>query len=190
MDGTTIAIVLMVASVTVVVIGLIVVWRAHAYLSVRITRGDNDDSAATSMFIYLVNEVEREMIIHDDGDSTDTSIYNDVQAIEAVTRRLQEHSDLTIRCFFNKQEDVKMVSLGEQFPDRFLVRYRHGKRPSHDIHYKIIDDGLKGYLSVHDPGRRDREYELIDCTESPKRVRQRMFRKFYHQILSEYDSTR
>ena len=190
MDGTTIAIVLMVASVTVVVIGLIVVWRAHAYLSVRITRGDNDDSAATSMFICLVNEVEQEMIIHDDGDNTKASIYNDQHVIDAVTRRLQEHSDLTIKCFFNKQEDIKIVSLGEQFPDRFLVRYRQGKRPSRDIHYKIIDDGRRGYLSVHDLGGCDRKYEMIDCTESPKRVRNKMLGKFYDEIEKEYGSAR
>ena len=180
MDGTVLAIFLYVLGVAVVIVCVIIVWRAQVFLSVGVTRGVNDNDTAVSMFICLVNKVENEMIIHDDGDNTKDSIYNNDKAIEAVRKRLQEHKDLTIKCFFNEREDIKMVSLGEQFPGRFVVRYRQGERPDHDIHYKIID-GRKGYLSVHDPGGRSRKYEMVDCTDSPQRVRRRMFGKFYDQ---------
>lgn len=189
MDGTTVAIVLQVSGAAVVVVCVIIVWRAQGFLSVRVTRGVNDDDTASAMFICLVNKVENEMIIHDDGDNTKDSIYNNDKAIEAVRKRLQEHNDLTIKCFFNENEDIKMVSLGEQFPGRFVVRYRQRERPDRDIHYKIIDDGRKGYLSVHDLGGCSRKYELIDCTDSPQRIRHRMFGKFYDQVKKVYEST-
>lgn len=181
MDGTTVAIVLQVSGTVVVIVCVIIVWRTQGLLSVRVTRGVNDDDTAAAMFICLVNEVENEMVIHDDGDNTDDSIYNNDKAIEAVRKRLQEQEDLTIKCFFNKKEEIKMASLREQFPGRFVVRHRQGERPDDDIHYKIIDDGRKGYLSVHDLGRCDRKYELVDCADSPKRVRRKMFGKFYDQ---------
>lgn len=180
MDGTTVAIILQVSGVAVVMVCVVIVWRAQAFLSVGVTRGVNDNDTAVSMFICLVNKVENEMIIHDDGDNTEDSIYNNDNAIEAVRKRLREHKDLTIKCFFNEKEEIKMVSLGKQFPGRFVVRYRQGERPDYDIHYKIID-GRKGYLSVHDPGGRSRKYEMVDCTDSPQRVRRRMFGKFYDQ---------
>ena len=189
MDGTIVATVLLVLGAAAIVVCVYFVWWAHGYLLVLVTRGTYDDDTATAMFICLVNEAKQDMIIHDDGDSTNTSIYNKVEAVEAVKRRLEEPKGLKIRCFFNKQEDIKMVSLGEQFPDRFLVRYLQGKRPAHDIHYKIIDDGSKAYLSVHDMGGCDREYEMIDCTDSPLRIRRRMFRKFYNQINRVYTSS-
>lgn len=189
MDGTVLAIFLYVLGVAVVIVCVIIVWRAQGFLSVGVTRGVNDNDAAISKFIGLVNEVENEMIIHDDGDNTKCSIYNNDKAIEAVRKRLQEHKDLTIKCFFNEREDIKMVFLGEQFPGRFVVRYREGERPDHDIHYKIIDDGRKGYLSVHDLGGCSRKYELIDCTDSPQRIRHRMFGKFYDQVKKVYEST-
>lgn len=189
MDGTVLAVFLYVLGATVVVVCGIMVWLAQGFLSVRVIRGDNDDHTATTTFICLVNEVENEMIIHDDGDNTENSIYNNDKAIEAVRKRLQEQEDLTIKCIFNKEEEIKMSSLGKQFPGRFQVRYRQGKRPAHDIHYKIIDDGRKGYLSVHDLGGCSRKYELVDCTDSPQRIRHRMFGKFYDQVKKEYVST-
>ena len=185
MDGTTVAIVLQVSGTVVVIVCVIIVWRTQGLLSVRVTRGVNDDDTAAAMFICLVNEVENEMIIHDDGDNTEDSIYNNDKAIEAVRKRLGEQTDLTIKCFFNENENIKMVSLGEQFPGRFVVRHRQGERPDYDIHYKIID-GRKGYLSVHDPGGRSRKYEMVDCTDSPQRIRHRMFGKFYDQVKKEW----
>ncbi len=189
MDGTLVATVLLVLGAAVVVVCGYFVWWAQGYLLVLVTRGTNDDDTATSAFICLVNEAKQEMIIHDDGDSTDASIYNNEQAVKAVRTRLQEHRDLSIRCFFNKEEETRMGSLGKQFPDRFQVRYLQGERPVHDIHYKIIDGGCKAYLSVHDMGGCDREYEMIDCTDSPPRIRRRMFRKFYDQIDRAYASS-
>ena len=189
MDGTVLAIFLYVLGAAVVVVCVIIVWRAQGFLSVRVTRGVNDDDTAAAMFICLVNEVENEMIIHDDGDNTENSIYNNVQVIDAVRKRLQEYSDLKIRCIFNKEEKIGITSLMTDFPERVLVRYRQGERPAHDIHYKIIDDGRKGYLSVHDLGGCSRKYELVDCADSPQRVRRRMFGKFYDQVKKEYVST-
>ena len=189
MDGTTVAIVLQATGAAVVVVCVVIVWRAQGFLSVRVTRGVNDNDTAAYMFICLVSKVENEMIIHDDGDNTDDSIYNNDKVIKAVRKRLGEQTDLTIKCFFNENEDIKMVSLGELFPGRFVVRYRQGERPDRDIHYKIIDDGRKGYLSVHDLGGCSRKYELIDCTDSPQRIRHRMFGKFYDQVKKVYEST-
>lgn len=189
MDGTIVATVLLVLGAAVVVVCGYFVWWAHGYLLVLVTRGTNDDAAATTMFIGLVNEAKQDMIIHDDGDSTEASVYNNEQAVEAVRRRLQEHRDLEIKCFFNKEGETRMASLSKQFPGRFQVRYLQGERPGNDIHYKIIDGGCKAYLSVHDMGGCDREYEMIDCTDSPPRIRQRMFRKFYDQINRAYVSS-
>ena len=175
---------MMVLVVIVLVIGTIYIIRAQKYLSVRILSGSNDDKTATCVFIELVAEVERNFIIHDDG-GAGSPIYDDCDVIEAVRKRLHECGELTIKCLFN-QNGARIESLDKEFPGRFIVRCQQDKRTKNDVHFKIIDGGRKAYLSTHAVGISERKYELIDCTNSTRKIRQQMFGKFYDRVDMDF----
>ena len=185
MEGAFVATVLYVFGGLVFVTCVIIVWRAQGYLAVTVGRGCNDDSSAREMFLDLVRDAEKRIVIHDDGDDTVTSLYNDDEVVEAVKRRLQSEHELEVKCLFSRKEDIKMSLLQGDFPRRFQVHYREGPRPDSDIHYKIIDEGKKGYLSVHRVGSTEREYEMIDCTNAKPSIRKRTFRRLIRQFERE-----
>lgn len=183
-DGTILAIPMLILVVIALVVGIIFIVRAQKYLSVRILSGSNDDEAATSVFKELVAEVERDFIIHDDG-GDGAPIYDDCGVVEAVRKRLREQGTLTIRCLFN-QRGARIESLEKEFPCRFIVHHEQDKRKNSDVHFKIIDGGRKAYLSTHAAGISERRYELIDCTDSTRKIRQQMFGKFYHRVTMDF----
>ena len=41
-----------------------------------------------------------------------------------------------------------------------------------DVHFKIIDDGRKGYVSAHPPESFERRYRSYDCSKVAPHVRQ------------------
>ena len=38
--------------------------------------------------------------------------------------------------------------------------------PRREVHFKIIDDAAKGYVSAHPQGATDRQYRSYDCTRT------------------------
>ena len=164
----------------VVVVILILVLRTNSRLSVAITRGENDDNEAARYFRELVCDMEKQMIIHDDGDSTCTTLYNNDEVVEAVKERLLRDSHLAITCLFNKRDSIKMIDLVDDLPN-FKVFYVPEDDQKNGIHYKIIDRGRKAYLSKHCPGSTDRQYELVDCSAAPKRG-QKMFADLHNEF--------
>ena len=159
----------------IVVVCFVLIVRTNVRLRVAVLSGTNDDHQATQRFLTLLREMETDMIIHDDGDSTATTLYNNNDVVALVRERL-DAGGVTIRCLFNKREDIEMVNkLSSR--DNFEVHYwpDGSPLPSPDLHYKIIDCGKKAYLSRHrDDG--EREYEMIDCTKTP-RTGKRLFAK-------------
>ena len=113
-----------------VVIGGVVVpagvmwWWYADKLNVRIQSGSNDDQAAVQMFIHVLKEARKSLVIHDDGDKREGSIYEDEDVVQAVRRQLENHQGLQIKCLFNDKEDLKLVQeIGAEHPDRFAVYY-------------------------------------------------------------------
>ena len=141
----------------------------HGVLSLE---GMNTPGLATLNFIKTVGHAERSLIIHDDGNNMADSVYNDEEAINAVVRRMQENDSLRVRCWFNVESDLGLVTTiqkDEHLAKRFDVRYR---KPSFlklwrsrwlDPHYKIADDGEFGTVSRHAFRAQRRRFRTEDC---------------------------
>ena len=165
----------------VVITGFVLIAHTNRRMSVVIKRGQNDDKMAAEFFRELVCDMEQQMIIHDDGDSTPQTLYNNDDVICTIKERLGGNSDLEIMCLFNKRESIKMVELADQLPN-FRVYYVPASHQVDGIHYKIIDHGKKAYLSKHCAGSTERQYELVDCSTAPTKVREKMFAKLHEEF--------
>lgn len=149
----------------------------HGVLSLE---GMNTPELATSNFIKTVGHAEKTLIIHDDGNHMADSVYNDEKAIDAVVRQMQEHDSLRVRCWFNEEDDLGLVTTirkDDHLANRFDVRYRN---PSSlklwrsrwlDPHYKIADDGEFGTVSRHAFGAQRRRFQIEDCTQASEEGR-------------------
>ena len=162
----------------------IVMWWWYAdSLNVRIEGGRNDDESAAQMFIRILKMAKKTLVVHDDGDKGIRSIYEDDNVIQAVRRQLDTHERLQIKCLFNDRADLKLVrEIRAAYPDRFTALYLSGTRPVDDVHYKIADNGVIGYLSSHEHGQPERNFKLLDCSAAKKRTRKRAFGKYLDQF--------
>lgn len=145
------------------------VWRTWGLLRLDLKVGMNDDSFVRRTFIALLNEAEREMWICDDGNSFPESIYNAAEVVEAVRHRLSRNEGLHVYCLFSSNEETRFT---KDFGDHPRVHMKRGVQPRRDIHFKIIDDSRKGYVSAHPPGAFERSYRSYDCSRVPKHIRQ------------------
>ena len=104
--------------------------------------GENDDPEARSNFLKVLRHAKRKLIVHDDGDNMQASIYNEADVIEAVRRQLDGNPKLVVMCLFNVRENLKMVERLSGL-ERFQVKYRRWfwARPAFDVHYKIAMTG-------------------------------------------------
>lgn len=156
-----------------------VLYKAWPILDVTATNAINDDPAATEYFVGLLDEAKKKMTIYDDGDDMAGSIYNDPEVIAAVQGKLEQNADFKIQCFFNFDHDLRFRQVFGNHP---RVDIRTGDNAAaNDVHYKIIDDGRKAYLSRHELGDSKRSIRWIDCT----RV-QRDLGPVTDEVLGEY----
>ena len=133
----------------------------------------NDDESAVGSFVAMVGEARESMIVYDDGDDIDGSLYNDRRAIDAVRGKLQVNPAFRLQCLFNCDDHLAFQrELGSE--PRVDIRIRSESVPASAVHYKIIDGGAKAYLSRHDLGSKERRFRLVDCTGVPRRYRGRM----------------
>ena len=139
----------------------------YATKPVSATNATNDNDKAVQHFIGLLDEAKEKMTIYDDGNDTDGAAYKDTRVIDAVRRKLDQNPDFEMQCFFNYADNSPFM---EAFGNHPQVDIRTGDGlGARDIHYKIIDDGKKAYLSRHDLGDSNRNFKQIDCTEVPER---------------------
>lgn len=108
------------------------------------------------------------MWIRDDGNDFPESIYNTADVIEAVRRRLTGNEDLHVYCLFSSNDET---SFTRAFAGHQRVHLKQGQ-PRRDVHFKIIDDGRKGYVSAHPPGSSERRYRSYDCSKVAPHIRQ------------------
>lgn len=154
-------------------------YKAWPLLDVIATNATNDDNTATEHFVSLLDEAEKKMVIYDDGNNMEGSIYNDPKVIDNVHNKLKQNPDFKIQCFFNFDHDLLFR---KAFGNHTRVDIRTGDNvESKDVHYKIIDDGRKAYLSRHDFSANKRNFRRIDCT----RVR-RDLEHVTNAVLGEY----
>ena len=156
------------------VVGIWILLRAFQFLYVRVTPVQvNDDDSVVTNFIELLSEARTSMVVYDDGNDMEGSLYNDPRVIDAVRSKLRSHPDFQLQCLFNCDHDVKFrKELAHE--QRVDIRTRIDAGDSGRIHYKMIDGGVKAYLSLHALGSRKRKFKVVDCTTVSKRHRARV----------------
>ena len=166
------------------VLPAVILWWWHwDRVNIRMYSGVNDDEAAVEMFMRVLSAAKESLVIHDDGDKIDGTVYEDERVIDAARRQLRRHDALNIQCLFNDKEDLALVRhMGEEFPGRFQAWCRSGSRPAGDIHYKIADGGLIGHLSAHGHRAAERSFKLLDCSAAKPRTRRIVFGKYLRQF--------
>ncbi len=166
-----------VAAGSLVASTVVIVWllhRAFQYVYVKVSPVRiNDDDSVVSNFIELLGEARTSMILYDDGNDMAGSVYNDSRVIDAVRSKLRSNPDFELRCLFNCDEDVKFRREFSNEP-QVDIRTRCDVGRERKVHYKIIDGGIKAYLSRHELGSSQRRFKIIDCTNVSKRHRSRV----------------
>ena len=123
-------------------------------------RGANDNEEAVSMFLDLVKAARESIIIHDDGNDSSESVYNNSKVIGALRDSIELYG-VKVKCLFNDDnQQLELLNLARDFPNNVKIWYLDGDRPLRDIHYKIIDHGKLVHLSEHDYGSDERDYVL------------------------------
>ena len=153
------------------VLGVWLLHRAFQVVCVKVTPVQvNDDDSVVNYFIELLTEARTSMVVYDDGNNMDGSLYNDDRVIDAVRSKLRANPDFELRCLFNCDDDVEFrkVLANEQ---QVEIRTHSDADSKSKIHYKIIDEGEKAYLSLHELGATERKYRIVDCTSVSKRHR-------------------
>lgn len=124
------------------VLGIWILHRALQFVYVRVTPVQVNDDSVVRNFIELLDEARTTMVVYDDGNDMDGSLYNDRRVIEAVRSKLRANPDFQLQCLFNCDHDVKFRKelANEQRVD---IRTRYDWDNAGKIHYKMIDGGVK-----------------------------------------------
>ena len=136
-------------------------WAAH-HLA-KTTKGINDDAKAKELFLKLVKAAKKQLVIYDDGDAKEGSIYEDEGVIKALEQRLDSFHDLKVQCLFNKPGDTLFV---RTFQKHDQVDIGTAAERS-DTHFRIADSGTIGWISQHREDADHRPYEMHDFQNVP-----------------------
>ena len=165
--GEILAVLLLGTGFVVLGVGSFYFWRGWVLMSISTTHGRNDGQTAADNFLSLLNYAERRLVIYDDGNKMQDSIYDNETVLAQTEMRMNAYSDLQIFVLFNVEEDIAFPKRMSKFGERFKIRYRQGPRPDEDVHFKIADDVL-GYFSTHSFNDINREFSLYDASCAAK----------------------
>ena len=162
MDGMAWAVV----NASLIVIALIVSipWLKDAIevsRTVVIEMPPNSNEEVVSAFLRLLGEADTEIIMYDDGDTNDGSLYQNETVVQAIKNKIGDNPEFKVDCVLNNQ--LGNTLLERELADEPTVRIRHRHGTQSRVHYKIIDR-RKAYVSCHQPGQANRNRKLIDCT--------------------------
>ena len=166
---------------------VLVLNRCMQLRHVRVTPVDwnNDDSTRTN-FLELLKAASESMIVYDDGNKQDGSIYMNREFVETVAKAVQEkrerNAGFGIRLLFNSDDPellFRQVLAGHPGIE-IRINPPHGRRLK--THYKIIDGGKQAYLSQHPFGASNRRFKRVDCSKVPKRY----FKKTADAVLGSF----
>ena len=149
------------------IVAVTILYRGWAFLRVSTVTGWNSDKTAEDNFLALLQDATESMVVYDDGNKMAGSIYENQQVIDAVHKKLSENPKFRLSCYFNFDHAVLFRQEFAENP-RIQIVTGHRDRPNDDVHYKIIDEGLKTHISRHEVDSQERQYRIIDCTRVPK----------------------
>ena len=151
------------------VVAVRIIYRGWAFLQVSTTSDWNSDHTAVEHFVALLNEAEKNMVVYDDGNKMEGSIYESQEIVEAVRQKLSENPHFRLSCYFNFGDSTLFTEAFAGSPG-VQIEVGQGDRPDDDVHYKIIDGGLKAHLSRHKLSSKKRRCKVIDCSNVPRRL--------------------
>ena len=115
---------------TATLAGLFLVVSAQGDMNLREETGENDDDQAAAMLIDLICKTRNSLVIHDDGNDSDESVYNNDQVVAAVRDRIRQRRRLKVKCLFNDRERLKLLELADgECKGNISVWYASGDRP-------------------------------------------------------------
>lgn len=155
--------------VAIIIAGILYyIWKSWGFLFLGLRIGKNDPQFVTDTFKELLADAKQNLLLCDDGNIMPGSLYEDKRVVKAISERLTENQDLEIFCIFHSRDDTEFI---RQFANNPRVHMARGVLPRPAVHFKIIDDGKKGYLTAHDFESSDRNYRLYNCSWVPASVR-------------------
>ena len=162
-------------------------------LYVEVESGQNDNDTVLKELLKMVEEAEESLIMYDDGDDQEGSIYNSQKFIDAVEKKLDKNKSFEVRCLFNVKECKKLEFYQRfykgdrpllEYDNNVSIKYLAREKPKDDVHYKVIDWNRKAYLSIHGLGESERSYNIVDCTNCSTGYREHLLGK-YNKHLQE-----
>ena len=172
--------------ITIVVISLMSIYAISAG-SYNVWKGKNNDESTKEKLIELLKMTKKEIVIFDDGDPV---LYDDQVLVKAFEDKIKELPLLKVRCFFNSPATTLFSKTFENYENvEIMCGEGRENRPPNEVHFKIIDNGLVGYLSIHDPGSPDRRVKIVDC--SPvfiKFIRERASKGLLGPYLNSFEA--
>ena len=151
-------------------------FRTWSLIPLKIERGVNSDNFTQATFVGLVNEARGMMLVCDDGNLMAGSIYESTMVVKAVRAKLERDPTFRMRCLFSSEDETEFRKAFEG-EKRVEIRTDDRRR---EVHFKIINDGRKGYVSVHREGERERQYTLYSGVCG--RARQEIFGPYMDDI--------
>lgn len=129
----------------------------------------NSNEEAERIFLELLREAQNEIVMYDDGDTGEGSLYQSETVVQEIKAKLRKNPGFKVDCLLNHrtgstlfEKELDQVTSG--------VRIRQRRDDPSRIHYKIID-GRKAYVSCHRQGQAARNRTMIDCTNALPRRR-------------------
>ena len=126
----------------------------------------NSNEEAQRIFLDLLEEASTEILMYDDGNAQDGSLYQSQQVVQAIRNKIRDIPSFRVRCVLNSGNGSTLFESALAAEPNVTIRPRDDN-PSR-VHYKIID-GRKAYVSCHQPGMMARTRRMIDCTNSQSR---------------------
>ena len=131
--------------------------------SLNVWKGQNDDESTRKKLIELLDMTKEEIVIFDDGDRV---LYDDEILVKAFEDKIKEElPGFKVRCCFNRPEMTLFRKVLEKYGN-VEIKCGDGRtnRPSNEVHFKIVDNGLAGYLSIHAADSPNRKVKIVDCS--------------------------
>ena len=99
-----------------VLAGVLLVVSAHGDMKVKTHYENNDDEEAADVMVDLIQRTSWRLVVHDDGNDTPASIYNNERVINALDERMAKRRWLQVRCLFNyKGQPLKFLRLIDKY---------------------------------------------------------------------------
>jgi len=133
-----------------------------------VRNSENDNSTAVKTFLELLDSAEKNLVIFDDGNIFEDSIYMNMHVLNRIDEKLKSSKKFKITCLFNfkEQTDFEKKFSASCYAEKVEIKYplKGLERPDDEKekHYKIVDDGKLVHISEHSKSDENRTCSLYN----------------------------